>query len=198
MTPSAALRPYSSDERWAEYIRRCGQGDETALGNLYDESKSLVYGVGMRVLNDKADAEEVTLDVYTQVWRSAKDYDGSRGSPSAWLVLLARSRAIDRIRARASRSRLEAPLEGDFRAAEGAEETMWMREERARIRKALEKLGPEQRRLVELAFFSGFTHSELAARLNLPLGTVKTRIRAAMGRLKQELTAKERGSDGTA
>jgi RNA polymerase sigma-70 factor (ECF subfamily) len=197
----SAARPDAQDHKWAEYIRRAAEGDESALGNLYDESKSLVYGIAMRVLSDKADAEEVTLDVFTQVWRNAREYDQSRGSPSAWLVLLARSRAIDRVRSRAARSRVEEPLEGQFSVGQPADEILWLQQERRRIHKALETLGSEQRSLIELAFFSGYTHSELASRLNLPLGTVKTRIRLAISKLKDELTATKglmRYNDGAA
>jgi RNA polymerase sigma-70 factor (ECF subfamily) len=180
----------AQDEAWSGYIRLAAQGDDTAFGKLYDESKNLVFGVAMRILADSADAEEVTLDVYTQVWRAAKEYDASRGSPSAWLVLLARSRAIDRVRSKMARARVEESM-GDtperLQPGRTEPEQIWLTEERGMVRAALGVLTPEQRRLIELAFFGGFTHSELAARLNLPLGTVKTRIRTAMGKLKEEL-----------
>ena len=181
MPDSAALR----HRAWSEYIQRAGRGDESALGDLYDESKSLVYGIALRILGHTADAEEVTLDVFTQVWRSAADFDQSRGTPVSWLALMTRSRAIDRVRSRTARARVEEPL-GNL--PEPPSTRGPLDPDSQTVRQAMRALTPEHRRLLELAFFSGFTHSELAERLALPLGTVKTRVRAAMHKLKEELT----------
>jgi RNA polymerase sigma-70 factor (ECF subfamily) len=193
----------AQDAAWLEYIRRAARGDESALGALYDESRTLVYSIALRILSDQADAEEVTLDVYTQLWRSAAEYDPGRGSPSAWLVLMTRSRAIDRVRSKAARGRVEELVTEPMERLPAArtEPQTWLDEERAAVRAAIGALAPEHRLLIEMAFFDGFTHSELAARLDLPLGTVKTRIRAAMSRLKEELGRKDPGArygDGTA
>jgi RNA polymerase sigma-70 factor (ECF subfamily) len=181
MPDSAALR----QRAWSEYIERAGRGDESALGSLYDESKSLVYGIALRILGQPADAEEVTLDVYTQVWRSAADFDESRGAPTSWLALMTRSRAIDRVRSRTARARLEEPMAAfpEPPSPSGPPDPGGQA-----VRQAMRALTPEHRQLLDLAFFSGFTHSELAKKLNLPLGTVKTRLRAAMHKLKEELT----------
>ena len=170
---------------WSEYIERAGRGDESALGSLYDESKSLVYGIALRILGQPADAEEVTLDVFTQVWRNAADFDERRGSPLSWLALMARSRAIDRVRSRTARAKLEEPV-GNLPEPPSPGTTLDA--DRQAVRQAMRALTAEHRRLLDLAFFSGFTHSELAERLGLPLGTVKTRLRAAMHKLKEELT----------
>src|SRR5262249_57648016 len=110
MSNEPELTPKARQEAaWRAYVGQSAGGDQSALAALYDESSSLVYSVALRVLGDVADAEEVTLDVYTQVWKTAGTYDTSRGSVTAWLVTLARSRAIDRVRARASRLGKEAP-----------------------------------------------------------------------------------------
>src|SRR5438105_10797345 len=95
---------------WQQYVQRCAAGDDSALAALYDESSRLVYTMAFRILRDTADAEEVTLDVYMQVWRAAQSYSGNRGSVGTWLVMQARTRAIDRLRLRQSRGRLEDPL----------------------------------------------------------------------------------------
>ncbi len=175
---------------WKEYVQRCAQQESGALANLYDESSSLVYSVALRMLTNEADAEEVTLDVYTQVWRTAPQYDASRGSVTAWLVTITRSRAIDKVRARSVRLSLEEPLEGhthhrnyDF----DPEAQTALNQKRGRIVEAMRVLTPDQRRAIELAFFSGLSHSELATQLGAPLGTVKTRIRLGMMKLKDVL-----------
>ena len=176
---------------WHDCVRRCVAGDQSALGELYDESSPHVYGVALSVLRDSADAEEVTLDVYTQVWRSAPVYASQRGSVVAWLLMLARSRAIDKLRARASRQRQEecqneVPISfGDASAT--PEQSVAGTETRQRVQKALNQLPPDQREAVELAYFSGMSHSELADHIGQPLGTVKTRIRIGMMKVREAL-----------
>jgi RNA polymerase sigma-70 factor (ECF subfamily) len=175
---------------WRAYLRRSAAGDQVGLASLYDESSQLVYSVILRVLGDVADAEEVTMDVYTQVWKSAATYDGSRGSVTGWLITLARNRAIDRLRSRNSRLQKETPLPElcDVpSAAMSPERETEQTQRRRRVAAALRTLTPEQREVVQLAFFSGFTHTELAARLQQPLGTVKTRIRMGMMKLREQL-----------
>jgi RNA polymerase sigma-70 factor (ECF subfamily) len=175
-------------------LSRIAAGDEGALARLYQESGKLVHGLALRILRNPADAEEVVLDVFIQVWRTAARFDPCRGSAMTWLVMMTRSRALDRLRSRELRSRREEPLgelATDPRAA--APEEMTAREERRRVRAALAAIPPEQRELVELAFFSGFSHREVAARMGQPLGTVKSRIRSGMRRLHELLIA---GVDG--
>ena len=181
-----------SDVAWKHYIDRCATGDQSAMAQLYDESSPLVYSVALRVLGDTADAEEVTLDVYTQVWRTAATYDPNRGKVTAWLATLARSRAIDRLRSRSGRDRRELPILQfeEMRADSASPELVTdTAQRRRRIMTALAALSPEQREAIELAFFSGLTHSELAERLGQPLGTVKTRIRLGMMKLREQLEA---------
>jgi RNA polymerase sigma-70 factor (ECF subfamily) len=164
---------------------------QEALAVLYDESSSLVYTVVSRIVGHREDAEEVTLDVYSQVWRSASGYQPDRGSVSAWLVMLARSRAIDRLRAR-GRSGVDDTLESVVEAADPnstPEQRTIASEQQMRVRAALAELPHDQRQLLELACYSGFTQAELAARLGLPLGTVKTRMRTGMMKLRELLSA---------
>jgi RNA polymerase sigma-70 factor (ECF subfamily) len=187
----AELSPRArQDFTWRGYVNQSAKGDQSALASLYDESSSLVYSVALRVLGDVADAEEVTLDVYTQVWKTAATYDGSRGSVTAWLVTLARSRAIDRCRARTSRQSRETALPETFdfpSPGPTPERETVEAQRRLRIAAAMAALPSEQREVLQLAFFSGLTHSELAERLQQPLGTVKTRIRMGMMKLREQL-----------
>jgi RNA polymerase sigma-70 factor (ECF subfamily) len=180
----------SAQAGWQGLVGRCAAADQSALAALYDESNRLVYTMALGILRDPADAEEVTLDVYMQVWKTAAGYSEDRGSVGAWLVMLARTRAIDRLRSRQSRTRLEDPLKEPARipaATPSPEQEAQGRCHRERVVSALKALTPEQRQAVELALFSGFTHSELAVHLNQPLGTVKTRVRQGMMKLRATL-----------
>ncbi len=175
---------------WLRFMERSAGGDQAAFASLYDASRQLVYATALRILGEPADAEEVTLDVYVQAWRSAKDYSERRGSVAAWLVLLARSRALDRVRSRTSRTRREEPFQefAQFRSTElGPDRETEISQRRRRVVSALDTLPPEQRQVIELAFFSGLTHTELAAQLNQPLGTVKTRVRQGMIKMRELL-----------
>ncbi|MBX7218942.1 MAG: sigma-70 family RNA polymerase sigma factor [Blastocatellia bacterium] len=173
-----------------EHIRQIATGDQAALGRLYDATNRLVFGLILRILNDTGAAEEVTLEVYMQVWRQAADYDIRRGTPSAWLLMMARSRAIDRFRAGDQERRRAEALDtvtarstNDISPEEQASET----ERRRMVQTALAELPPEQRQVIELAYFGGLSHSEISEKLSQPLGTVKTRIRLAMNRLRDAL-----------
>ena len=177
-----------------DLIRRIASGDSEALSQLYDSSNRAVFGLIQRILNDPAGAEEVTLEVYTQVWRQAANYDPRRGTPSAWLLTIARSRAIDRFRSTDQTRRRQEPMElVELARDTGAdpEESASAAERGALVRGALDRLPPEQRQVIELAYFGGYSHSEIAAQLQLPLGTVKTRTRLAMGRLREALSSLE-------
>jgi RNA polymerase sigma-70 factor (ECF subfamily) len=174
----------------AALVGRIAQGEQEALAALWDETSSSVYGLALRVLRDPPAAEEVTIEVYTQVHRQAALYDPGRGTPTAWLLTLARSRAIDRLRAESQRRQREDPLETIEALptdVASPEEASAAAELRRTVRAALLALSPEQRRVVEIAYYSGLSHSEIAAELGEPLGTVKTRIRTAMMRLRELL-----------
>jgi RNA polymerase sigma-70 factor (ECF subfamily) len=173
-------------------IARAADGDEMALTALYDGTSSLVHGLALRILGEPQAAEEVTVDVYLQVWRQAERYDPARGAALGWLLTIARSRAIDRLRSRATRAdRRETEAATRLRTApvvaSGPEEAVSATERRHAVQRALMHLSPEERGTIELAYYQGLTHSEIAARQGTPLGTVKTRIRLGMVRLRQEL-----------
>jgi RNA polymerase sigma-70 factor (ECF subfamily) len=167
------------------------KGNSEALGHLYDEASGLVFSVAFKILANRADAEEVTLDVFTQVWKNPSSWDAGRGSATAWLVLMARSRALDRLRWLKSRSGpgevpeiILATLPSAEHNAETAAEA---NQQQARIQGALAQLSSEQKQALELAFYSGLTHQEISDQLGEPLGTIKSRIRAAMIKLKESL-----------
>lgn len=174
----------------AQLVRAMARGEHDALGQLYDATSPLVHGVVCRILRNAADAEEVTADVFVRAWRTASTYDAGRGSVEAWLVVMARCRAIDRMRAGRAR--------GDDRqvSTEGVD-TVWTgpspaaqldAADRSRlVRGALAHVPAAERHLITLAFFGGLTHADLAARLDLPLGTVKTRIRRGLQMLRRAL-----------
>ena len=178
------------EDMWKDYVRRCAMAESAALAKLYDESSPVVFAVAVRMIRNEADAEEVTLDTYTQLWRTASGYDPARGSVGAWLVTIARSRAIDKLRSRAARNHLEHPLESGAEprsTSNNPEENCALSQRRRQVLAALDQLPAEQRQAIELAYYSGLPHSELAGRLGQPLGTVKTRIRLGMNKLRELL-----------
>jgi RNA polymerase sigma-70 factor (ECF subfamily) len=194
----AASRDASPGEPgWRRCVERVAAGDTGALGDLYDETSPLVYGLALRILGNSADAEEITLDVFTQVWKTAETFDESRGSVTNWLAMLTRSRAIDRLRSKANWDRrwsYDLKEVDVARAFARREEAAALEVRRLLVETALAELSPSQRRLIELAYFAGFSHAELAARTGLPLGTVKTQIRQAMMKLRELLAPLGEGS----
>jgi RNA polymerase sigma-70 factor (ECF subfamily) len=164
----------------AQLIRRLAAGDHHALGEFYDRYAGLVNALALRVLRDNSDAEDVVQEVFVQVWRQASRFDPARGSVEAWLCTMARTRSLDRLRRRTSRREEPEDI--------APPETQQPRtEEGLAVRKALQGLSADQRRALELAYYEGLTQSEIAERLGEPLGTVKTRIRTAMLRLREVL-----------
>lgn len=184
------------EQEWGQLIAQTAQGDQAALATLYDRTSPHVFGLVLKILNNREAAEEVTLDVYTQVWRQAHAYDRTRGAPGAWLMMLARTRAIDRFRAGAvERGRIESLDAATFFASddETPEQDVEGQERRRYVQQALEVLTAEQRQAITLAYFYGLSQSEIAERLQLPLGTVKTRIRLGMIKLREALAPYEDG-----
>jgi RNA polymerase sigma-70 factor (ECF subfamily) len=180
------------EARWMALIQRIAQGDQQALAPLYDETSRFVYALALRILQDYGLAEEATMDVYLQIWRHAHSYAPARGNPSAWLLNMARSRAIDLLRRKARKKRLEESLEaaGSMVAStHDPEQASLLGEEQRRAREALAQLNPEQREVIEIAYFAGLSHSEIAELLGLPLGTIKTRIRSGMLKLRESLVS---------
>ena len=179
------------EQRQAELIRGAAGGDQQALASLYDATSRTVYGLLLRILADASAAEEVLLDVYEQVWRQAAAYSRERGTPLAWLTTIARSRAIDRLRRGRREQQQTDPLDcvaaTAHSTAASAEDEVRVGEVRAVVRAALDSLAPEQREVIELAYYGGMSHSEIAAARGLPLGTVKTRTRLGLMRLREML-----------
>jgi RNA polymerase sigma-70 factor, ECF subfamily len=185
----------------SDLVRAIAEGDSEALGALYDRHGSAVMGLCLRILGVRADAEEVLSDVFLQVWEQAERYEPSRGNVIGWLLTVARSRAIDRLRSVGRRERVVAgsddPAGAADRAATGSSargeqgpyRDASLGEQRARVEAALGALEPAQRRAVELSFFEDLSHSEIAQKLGEPLGTVKSRIRQGLIRLREGLRA---------
>jgi RNA polymerase sigma-70 factor (ECF subfamily) len=161
-------------------LQRLAEGDRAALQDFYDRYAGLVNGLARRILRDAADAEDVVQDVFVQVWRDAARFDRERGSAQVWVCMIARSRALDRLRRRkARREDGERPVEPVAAS--------WEPVLSVAMRKALDGLPEEQRRPLELAYYEGLTQTEIAARLQAPLGTIKTRMRTALLKLRESL-----------
>lgn len=184
------------EQEWGLLITQTAQGDQAALATLYDRTSPQVYGLVLKILDNREAAEEVTLDVYTQVWRQAHTYDETRGTPGGWLMTLARTRAIDRYRAGAAERGKIEPLDTiEFFASEDEtpEEELSGQERRSYVQQALALLTAEQREAIGLAYFYGLSQSEISDELNLPLGTVKTRMRLGMMKLREALAPYQEG-----
>jgi RNA polymerase sigma-70 factor (ECF subfamily) len=177
--------------RWALLVMRIATGDSGALSEFYDEANRYVHTIAMRILRDPEEAGEITLDVFQQVWRLAASYNADRCAVPAWLAMMTRSRSLDRWRTLQARRRYlipELPAGPDPVSPEaGPDSALAATEQQRRIRLAMSELPEEQRKLIALAFWEGLSHAELAACTGLPLGTVKTRIRLGMLKLKELL-----------
>jgi len=173
-------------------VARLVAGEEAALEELYDRHSDLLYSLVFRMLRRPADAEEVLQETWVQVWRSARTYDPRRGTVGAWLVTLARSRAIDRIRSEGSRDRAETAAGREIpEPPPDASRDAAHVELSRRVNDALTKLGDQHRQVLELAYFGGLSQSEIAARLQQPLGTVKSWTRQALTRLSDLVPREE-------
>jgi RNA polymerase sigma-70 factor, ECF subfamily len=187
---------HASDPTDFSLLQRIAARDTAALAELYDRHSRLVFGLILRIVRDRGEAEDILQETFVRVWNRAEIYDARIGGPLPWIVRVARNRALDRLRARRVRAAVDAPAPAtETPAAEPAPDTaiqspeaaVLEAERRLRLADALAGLPVEQRRLIEAAFFEGYTHTELAERFGLPLGTVKTRIRAGMIAMRQGL-----------
>ncbi len=173
-------------------IARMAAGDEGGLADLYDRHATAVYSLALRIVGQPSDAEDVTQEVFSQAWRTASRYDHSRGEGAAWLLMMARTRALDLLRSR--RRRPASSMDDEQVAAipdagPDVEYIVATKLEVDRARAALELLPDEQRRALELAYYEGLTQVEIAEQTSAPLGTVKTRIRTALSSLRAALAA---------
>lgn len=187
---STASTKIVRDHDWVAQLDLIATGDQTALARFYDLTNCAAFGLILKTLNDRPDAEEVLLDVYSQVWRQAGLYNSERGTPLAWLMTIARTRALDQLRSGKQEKLRKESLEtvADPRSFEhNPDETAVSTEHQSLVRKALAELSPEQRQVIELAYFSGMSQSEISLHLGQPLGTVKTRVRLGMIKLKESL-----------
>ena len=185
---------YTSNPIDLNLLQRIAARETLALAELYDRHSRLLFSLILRIVGDRGEAEDLLQEVFVRVWTRAERYDARVGGPLPWIVRVARNCAIDRLRARRVRATVDAPAI-DLAAVEAApatgiqtpEAAVLDAERRRRLTDALAGLPSEQRRLIEAAFFEGYTHSELAQRFRLPLGTVKTRIRAGMIAMRQQM-----------
>lgn len=193
--PGAAPRPWYRGARMdaarddaeidAELVAAIARGDRSALASLYDRHAGLLLGLAMRIVRDRREAEDLLHDVFLEAWRSAKDFDPKRGRVRTWLAIRMRSRALDLQKsARVSRNAGDAGLDVLVDDRERASP------DHARVRAALGALGADQRRVLELAYFEGLSCTEIAARISIPVGTVKSRIAAGLDRLRDGLSGR--------
>jgi RNA polymerase sigma-70 factor (ECF subfamily) len=168
-------------------IRRVGSGDENALAALYDRHGRTAYGVALRVLRDPHLAEDAVQEAFLALWRTAASFDPSRSAPSTWIHVLVHRRAVDLVRREARRATVDMGETEVSDPTPGTDETAMVRERRAHTQAALAQLGPAHRTVLELAYYGGLTQSEIASRLEIPLGTVKSRTSFALARLGEHL-----------
>jgi RNA polymerase sigma-70 factor (ECF subfamily) len=178
-----------SEKEWVALVRSVAAGDQLALHALYERAHRVVFTLIVRITGNRETAEELTLDAFHGVWRRASGYDPAHGTVLGWIMNQARSRAIDRLRFDKRKKRVD-PNEGDplppVETANG-HEALEFKQQSAALKEALTALTPDERHAIEAAFFSELTHAEVAARLKEPLGTVKTRIRSGLHKLRQAM-----------
>jgi RNA polymerase sigma-70 factor (ECF subfamily) len=181
------------EQDWATLVEAIAAGDQLALHELYEMAHRIVFTLIMRIMSNRETAEELTIDVFYDVWRRASRYDAANGTVLGWIMNQARSRAIDRLRFENRRKRSHGcdmhPL---IEGAADPDDMFELREQGRSLRAALAALTPDERQAIEMTFFAGLTHAEAAARLNQPLGTIKTRIRSGLHKLRCALTAEAR------
>lgn len=183
----------TAEESQAQLLRRIAAQDREALAEFYDQTAGALFSVALRIIGDPQEAEEIIQDVFVQIWEKAATFDPLIGVPFHWAISITRNRSIDRLRSRQRRSRVIMEVE-DFEASESAISAAPLQpqlteQELTAVRSAVKLLPTEQRQAIELAFFRGMTHPEIAEALNEPLGTIKARIRRGMLKLKDSLQA---------
>jgi RNA polymerase sigma-70 factor (ECF subfamily) len=185
------LMMHDMEELQTELLRRIAARDRVALSEFYDQTARPLFSIACRILGNTADAEEAIQDVFVQIWMKAGMFDAAKGQPFHWVLALTRNRCIDVLRARQRRLRIIVDADGDESIERVAEstpaETQLGGTDAAAIQNAVNTLPKEQRQAIEMAFFRGLTHQEIAESLNEPLGTIKARIRRGMLKLREDL-----------
>jgi len=179
----------SSAPDLVELLRACGKGDEAAFARLYDATASRVVGLAVRVVRDPAQAEEVAQEAFLDIWKQSGRFDPAKGSPLGWLLTIVHRKAVDRVRSAEASTRRDTSYHQQNQAVEhdSTAEAAAASLEARRVRQALTSLTPVQREALELAYFGGYTHTEVATMLQLPVGTAKTRIRDGLIRLRDTM-----------
>lgn len=181
------------EKEWVDLIQSIAAGDQLALHALYERAHRLVFTLTLRITKNRQTAEELTMDVFHDIWRHASTYEPAGGTVLGWILNQARWRAIDRLRFEGRQKRLDPQGAGEdsrhSTATQDSEEAIAQREQAARLRNALTVLTPDEKQAIESAYFSELTYGEVAARLNQPLGTIKTRIRSGLAKLREALAA---------
>lgn len=188
--PSGGSAPEGTGVRaLGELLRESSLGDEAAFARLYDATVARVHGLALRVVRDPAQAEEVTQEAYLEIWRTSGRFDEGRGSVMSWLLTIAHRRAVDRVRSAEASSRRDTTYHQRDQAVaqDDTAEQATASLEAGRVRQALASLTQAQRQALELAYFGGYTHTEVASMLELPVGTAKTRIRDGLIRLRDAM-----------
>lgn len=180
-----------SENEWADLVRAVAAGDQRALHALYERAHRLVFTLSMRITSNRETAEEVTLDVFHDLWRRSSHYDPANGTVLGWIMNQARSRAIDRVRFEQRKKRVEPNGPADLDDLDDPPDLLEVKQEGRALREALAVLTTRERQAIETAFFGGLTYAEAAQRLNEPLGTLKTRIRSGLQKLRGVLASGE-------
>lgn len=179
-----------AEQDWVALVDAIAAGDQLALHALYDRCHRLVFTLAMRITSNRETAEELTVDVFHDIWRSASRYDAAGGTVLGWIMNQARSRAIDRLRFDGRKKRTsDGSMSPGAAAQPDPHDVLELREQAQSVQAALSALTPNERRAIETTFFGGLTHAEAASRLSLPLGTIKTRIRSGLHKLRAALMA---------
>jgi RNA polymerase sigma-70 factor, ECF subfamily len=186
----AKSKPPVPEQDWVALVQSIASGDQVALHALYERAHRIVFTLMMRLTANRETAEELTVDVFHDVWRRASQYDAAQGTVLAWIMNQARSRAVDRLRFDSRQKRSNGGAEKPIaEPAADPRDVLELREQGEWLRAALATLTPDERQAIETTFFAGLTHAEAAARLNQPLGTLKTRIRSGLHKLRQRVAA---------
>jgi RNA polymerase sigma-70 factor, ECF subfamily len=182
-------RAWVEESAWVGLVRLIANEDQDALRSLYERTHRIVFTLAMRITNNQENAEEVTLDVFHDVWRRASEYDPAGGSVVGWIMNQARSRSIDRLRFETRKKRTADHSQGPAEApSSDPQQTYQLEEQNRLLRKALDVLNDDERKAIETAYFSELSYQEVAVKLTQPPGTIKTRIRSGLAKLRQSLS----------